>query len=801
MKSLRNKSYLILTSFLLVCITIFAENPAQYGTPFTGVPDSRDATIYQVNMRCFSAEGNFQGVTDRLDQIKALGINVIYLMPVQPVGILNAFNSPYCPKDFKSVNPEFGTLTDLRNLIDSAHSKGMAVILDWVANQTSWDHPWITEHPDWYVRIGGVIQKLDGYNDIAALDLENASARAAMIDAMKYWIFEVNCDGYRCDYANKASVSFWTDAIDSLRSITTHNLLLFAEGDRSANYTAGFDFNFSWDFYGKMKQIKTGSAATIIDAANTTDYTAATGNQQIVRWLSNHDIYGSEGSPFNIFGGKKATLAAFAVTATMKSVPFIYNGMEVGNTVEMPFPFTGSVINWEEDLSVTPEITNILTIRNLSNAIRRGILTSYSNADVCAFKKVADADSVFVFINLRDADKTFTLPPEIANKEMYDAFTNEPEGLNTTLQLSAYEYRIFADSGLIKPTTSLSINKDTITIDGTGSEQLTAMVGPNDATYKSVFWETGNSDLVTVSPIGLVTGISPGKTYIVAYTLNKNIIDTCFVTITGVAVSGITLSSDTEIIKTGETKQLTYEIIPSDASNKNVSWSSSNNAIVKVSSTGLLTAISVGTADIIIKTADGKKTDTCKVTTEEGSGGFTVYFTKPSNWASSIKIYYWEPTPPGIIPTVSWPGLPMSSLGGGIYKYVFPDISATNLIFNDGSNQTGNLSRDKDGWYINDVWYDSIPVITAIDNNTSNDELFIYPNPANQGQINIDFKNFDNELLVKIFDLNGRYLLESKVSEKNNAVNISSLNNGIYIIKVYTKQNFITKKLIINDKK
>ena len=157
-----------------------AAYPPQYGVPFTGVPDPRDVTIYQVNMRAFSSTHNFQGVTNRLDSIKALGVNVIYLMPVYPVGVYKAINSPYCIRSLDSVGSEFGTLTDLRALVDGAHSRNMAVIMDWVVNQTSYDHPWITQHSDWYLKDGnGNITGLNGYTDVAALNFASTAMRTA----------------------------------------------------------------------------------------------------------------------------------------------------------------------------------------------------------------------------------------------------------------------------------------------------------------------------------------------------------------------------------------------------------------------------------------------------------------------------------------------------------------------------------------------------------------------------------------------------------------------------------------------
>jgi glycosidase len=449
MKSSRHLSRIFLFCCLLFSTLVYSQDPAQYGTPFTGVPDPRDASIYQVNMRCFSSTRNFQGLINRLDSIKALGVNVIYLMPVHPVGKdSKAVNSPYCIKDLNAVGAEFGTLDDMRRLVDGAHSRGMAVMLDWVANQTSWDHPWITQHKDWYLQDGsGNIIQLNSYADVAALNFSNAEMCTAMINAMRYWVFTANIDGFRFDYADNPPISFWQQAITSLRGITTHKLLLFAEGSRSTHYTAGFDYNFGFSFYGGLRSIyQSNAAVTTIDNLNSSEYTSAGPNNQVVRYLTNHDVYGSDGSPYNFLGGKNGVLAAFVVISYMKSVPFIYNGVEVGNTVAMPFPFTSSYINWTKDLTVTPEIKKIIALRNKSFAIRRGALTSFDNADVCAFTKVSETDTVFVLSNLRNATHTFTLPNGIAGASWFDAFTNAPVSLATTISLSAYQYKVFTNT-------------------------------------------------------------------------------------------------------------------------------------------------------------------------------------------------------------------------------------------------------------------------------------------------------------------------------------------------------------------
>jgi len=226
----------------------------QYGTPFANMPQKADAIIYQVNLRAFSQEGTLKGVQDRLTAIQELGANVVYLMPIYPVGVLKAatgLGSPYSVKDFKAVNTDFGTLEDLRVLVDEAHKKNMAVILDWVPNHTAWDNAWITDHPDWYEKDknGNItIPPGTNYNDVAQLDFNNSEMRNAMIDAMSYWIYTANIDGFRCDYADFVPQSFWVEAISTLRKIKNQNILMFAEGSKVKHFASGFDYTFGLVF-------------------------------------------------------------------------------------------------------------------------------------------------------------------------------------------------------------------------------------------------------------------------------------------------------------------------------------------------------------------------------------------------------------------------------------------------------------------------------------------------------------------------------------------------------------------------
>jgi glycosidase len=417
--------------------------PAQYGTPFTGVPDPRDVTIYQVNIRAFSNTHNLQGVINRLDSIKALGVNVIYLMPVYPVGVYKSINSPYCIRSLDSVGTEFGTLTDLRNLVDGAHSRNMAVILDWVVNQTSWDHPWITQHPGWYLQdASGNIEALAGYSDVAALNFTSTAMRSAMIFAMKSWVYRANIDGFRCDYADNPPIDFWQQAIDTLRNITSHQLLLLAEGTRPANYGAGFNYNFGFQFYGNLQPIIQGSPVTLIDASDSIEYIGATGSQQIVRYLTNHDVDGSDGAPVTRLGGIQGSTAAFVIVAYRKGIPFVYNGTEVAFPTPIVFPFTTVTIDWTINPNVTAAYSQIIAFRNSSTAIRRGALTSYDNNDVCAFSRTAGDSSVLVLVNMRNSAINYPLPATWQNTSWTDAFAGTTVTVGTQVSLTPYQYMV-----------------------------------------------------------------------------------------------------------------------------------------------------------------------------------------------------------------------------------------------------------------------------------------------------------------------------------------------------------------------
>ncbi|WP_239023302.1 Ig-like domain-containing protein [Flavobacterium endoglycinae] len=702
---------------LLLASSVYAQDPAQYGTPFAGVPDTRDINMYQVHIRPFSANGNLAGVTARLDNIKALGTNVIYLMPIFPHGTDSRSSaSPYCIKDFKAVGSEYGSLADLRTLVDGAHSRGMAVILDIAINGTSWDHGWTVSHPEYYKRTGTTIQQLGNFGDIAALDLNNSATRAAIKDAMRYWIFAANIDGYRCDYANNPPLDFWSEVNSNLRSITSHNLLMLAEGDRQENFQVGFDMNYGdrWFHSGLYDIANGGPVSQRLQDQTTYEYAKATGNQQIVRYTGNHDTYTNDDGvrrPFVAFKNHNGIVANFLVSAYMRGVPFLMSGQEIDYEPKTDWPWQNFKFNWSQNPTAAADFAKILNFRTASAAIRRGDLTTYANDDISIFTKTLGSEKVIVMSNLRNASKSYVIPAALAGTYVNPYNNNASVTLTagSTRNFAAFEYLVLTNTNApVVAVTAVSVSPTTATVGLGTTQQLNATITPANATNQNVTWSSSNTSVATVNNSGLVTAISAGTATITVTTADGNKTASSAITVAAIPVSSVAVSPTSASLYAGNTQQLTATISPANATNKNVIWSSSNTSVATVNSSGFVTAVSAGTATITATTQDGNKTSSATITVNPNTN-FTIYFYKPSNWGTGIKIYYWSALPSGVLADASWPGVNMTNTGNGWYSYTFTNVTSTNLIFNDGTNQTADLSRNKTGWYMNNVWYDSNP--------------------------------------------------------------------------------------------
>ncbi|QCR22790.1 alpha-amylase family glycosyl hydrolase [Pontibacter sp. SGAir0037] len=422
------------------------ETAKQYDVPFKNVPATSDIAMYEVNLRAFSSAGNINGVRARLDEIQNLGINVIWLMPIYTTGELKSVGSPYAVRNYMQVNPAFGNLEDLRLLVKEAHSRNMAVILDWVANHTAWDHPWI-QNPTWYTRdaSGNIISPQGmGWTDVADLNFSSQALRKEMIKAMKYWVLEANVDGYRCDHADGVPTDFWKQAIDTLRNIPDRDIIMFAEAGKKELFNAGFDLIFGWDFYNKLKEIyNNNTAASGLTTVHINDYNNVPGGSHILRWIDNHDDNAWEGTPISFFKGQQGALAAFVLAGYMGGVPLIYNGQEVGNPTQLSF-FNNSTtkINWSSNPGTLTEYRKLMAFRNSSNAVKRGSVQTYSSNDVAAFKRTDGNEEVVVIVNIRNNTINFQLPSTLASTSWQNALTNESVALSSSVSLAPYSYLI-----------------------------------------------------------------------------------------------------------------------------------------------------------------------------------------------------------------------------------------------------------------------------------------------------------------------------------------------------------------------
>lgn len=405
-------------------------------------PAVADIVMYEVNPGAFSATKNLQGVTNRLDQIKALGVNTIWLMPIYPIGVLKSFGSPYCVRNYTEVNPDLGTMQDLQTLVSEAHKRNIAVILDWVANHTSWDNPWIS-NPSWYTQDanGNIISPAGtNWNDVADLNYNNSNMRQAMIAAMKYWVTTADIDGYRCDAADFVPFDFWQQAITALKGATKKNLILLAEGSRADHFIAGFQMNYGWDFLASLKSVfGSNQDAGAIFVTNTAEYSVVPSGCRKLRFTTNHDE-SNIATPVSVFGGNNGALAASVVTIFLQGVPLIYCGQEVGVSSTSVYN-GGGPISWSENPNMLASYTTMLNFYDSSAAARNGTLTTYTDRNVVVFQKTSGTEHVLVIVNVRATDETYALPSALQG-DWTDALAGSTLTLGANIVLSPYQYYV-----------------------------------------------------------------------------------------------------------------------------------------------------------------------------------------------------------------------------------------------------------------------------------------------------------------------------------------------------------------------
>ena len=756
--SFRKMSQIVLIFFtMLLATSVFAQDPAQYGTPYAGVPGRADVNMYQAHIRPYSAAGNLAGVSARLDAIRALGTNVLYLMPIYPMG---SSNSPYAITDFKGIAAEYGSLTDLRNLVAAAHTKGMAVIMDVAINGTAWTHPWITQHPDWYVRNGTVIQQLSTYSDVAALNFGNSTMRAALVDALRYWIFAANIDGFRCDFANNPPLDFWTNTNNNLRGITSHKLILFAEGDRQTNLQAGFDMNFGDQFYWQaLTNIKNGGSVTtnLVNSTNY-EYANATGDQQVVRYTANHDTEGST-TAISMFTNHAGVIANFMVAAYMRGVPMITSGQEVDFNQTIPWPYNTVKINWGANTGAAADFTKVLNFRTASTAIRRGTMTNYSDANVAAFTKISGTEKVVVMVNLRNGTNNYVIPAAFAGSYT-DAYTGAAVTLTSgaSQSLAAYGYRVLKNAAVGN---SLTVSPTSLSV---GSAAGTSTI----AVTSNVSWTTtDNQTWITVTP---ASG-SNNANITVSVTANTGAARSGTVTVTGGSITQ-TINVSQSAASTGST----YYTIRNRWNNMYLQDAGAN----------------VGYGSTVANN---------NYKWEKVAVDATYFWLK--NLGTGEYMHIENQTGSVQCATVDltwWSGQWSQDNIDGTWVRIRNRWQTGSIIHVENQNGSAQYAGGQDGWYSAQWQLATTSGRLAVHGESIGDnEVLVetFPNPATGKQLNVNISGLrENETATfTIHDINGNIKLDTNVKGSEKIEH--DLPAGFYFVRVRTDRMNVTRKLII----
>ncbi|MFN3861968.1 MAG: alpha-amylase family glycosyl hydrolase [Roseateles sp.] len=391
-------------------------------TPVSPPAWTRQAVLYQVNTRQYSAAGTLAAVQADLPRLKKLGVDILWLMPIQPIGKLNrkgTLGSYYSISDYTAVNPEFGTLADAKAFVAAAQTLGLKVILDWVANHTAWDHPWTVAHKDWYkLNAKGEIYPVtfnegqpgeEHWEDVVALNYKSEALRSAMIDAMKFWVREVGMDGFRCDVASLVPTDFWVRARKELDAIKP--MFMLAESDAVELHTSGaFDMTYDWSLPDQVfKKIGKGEggAALLRDwlARQPAGYPA---HAYRMRFTSNHDFNSWHGTDAELYGD---AYQAFAVlTFTLPGMPLIYNGQEARLAKRLAF-FEKDPIDWKS-YELSDFYAGLIALKHRHPALAAGqygapVRLLDSPPDVVAFERRLGQDMVRVAVNLSSAAQSW----------------------------------------------------------------------------------------------------------------------------------------------------------------------------------------------------------------------------------------------------------------------------------------------------------------------------------------------------------------------------------------------------------
>ncbi len=432
------KTNLLLTTLvaLLLLGSCKQNTPVDAVNPLSGLDSIHqrlaNGVMYEVNIRQITPEGTLKAFTEQhIDRLKNLGIDVIWLMPVYPISLKNRkmpLGSYYSVADYKEINPEFGTLDDMKDLVKKAHASGMLVIFDWVANHSGWDNHWITEHPDWYThdKKGKIVSPVADWSDVADLNYDNPDLRKAMTEAMKYWIKEAGIDGYRCDAAAMAPTDFWKSAwqqVDSMRPV-----IKLAEAWEPELMDNGFDAVYGWELHHLLNDIAKGAKkVNALDKYFHRIDTLYDKDDILLNFITNHDENSWSGTEYERMGRGVNCFAAF--TYIVPGMPLIYTGQEAALKKRLRF-FEKDTVNWN-DTTLYSFYRRLNNLKHTNYALIAGDkenVFEYSvdtiTNTIAIFRQTGE-DKVIGVFNFSDNIVKTGVPMEEALGKYREAFNND----------------------------------------------------------------------------------------------------------------------------------------------------------------------------------------------------------------------------------------------------------------------------------------------------------------------------------------------------------------------------------------
>lgn len=450
------KSILIFTVIIMTftsCQQPKTNDSAYQPKPYVQLqhPDwSKNSTIYEVNIRQYTPEGTFKAFESHLPRLKAMGVDIIWLMPIHPIGVKNrkgTLGSYYSVKDYLAVNPEFGTMDDFKSLVKKIHASGMHVIIDWVANHSAWDNKLVTEHPEWYSKNNeGNFQPTPWYDwdDIIDFDYEQPELRKYMTEALKFWVSETDIDGYRCDVAGFIPVDFWDNVRVELEAIKP--VFMLAEWEDRDMLKNAFDMTYAWTLWNKLREIaKEGKPVGGLIEYMAHDVSTFPRDGYKMTFTDNHDKNSWEGNQYSNFGPALETCIVFATT--VNGMPLVYSGQEAGLDRSLRF-FDKDTIIWKNHRN-EQLYTQLFDLKHKNQALWNGkhggqMVRVYNDSQdkIISFYREMNENKVLPIFNFSNETVNVTLNTKFAADTYTELFSKKTYKLqgNDPIELPAWGY-------------------------------------------------------------------------------------------------------------------------------------------------------------------------------------------------------------------------------------------------------------------------------------------------------------------------------------------------------------------------